>query len=544
MVKFMLYKIYCNKFIETEIKFKPGLNVVLGTSTGDNSIGKTSMLLIIDFVFGGNTYSNSTDIINNVGDHEIYFAFKISGVVKWYCRSNNEADVIWLCDSNRKKIKQISINEYIEILANNYKVNVAHATFRDLVSRYMRVYGKDNHDEHRPLDAHKKVNAQSGIFSLIKIFDEYASLSMLNESYKLANDKKKTYNKALKLDLIKATNSRKYKANKKEIDNLRIKLNNASNNFMSTEDAQGIIDQELLDLKNSHLSQIRLTNRLKNKLERIDRNINNATVLPSSDLGKLKEYFGEFDESKFMKVETFHANITRILLENLKKEQEDVLQQYDNILNKLSETKSKLYDSNIDTRILNKITQEVVDLNSDILRLMQQNKAYEDGVDLTNSVKENKHKLEKETLLKLAVITHQINDKMALDNNEIYNGDRTSPILSIRNSNSYEFFTPNDTGTGIAYKGLILFDLAILNLTNLPIVIHDSILLKQTEDFSIEKIIGLYNKQKKQIFIAFDKEDSYTQEVEEMIASNTCLKLSSDGGELFGRSWGKNGSIK
>ncbi len=38
------------------IRFKGGLNVVLGKEDGENSIGKSSALLAIDFVFGGDTY--------------------------------------------------------------------------------------------------------------------------------------------------------------------------------------------------------------------------------------------------------------------------------------------------------------------------------------------------------------------------------------------------------------------------------------------------------------------------------------------------------
>ena len=34
------------------IRFKKGLNVVLGKNDGENSIGKSSALLAIDFVFG------------------------------------------------------------------------------------------------------------------------------------------------------------------------------------------------------------------------------------------------------------------------------------------------------------------------------------------------------------------------------------------------------------------------------------------------------------------------------------------------------------
>ncbi len=40
------------------IRFKKGLNVILGKEDGENSIGKSSALLAIDFVFGGDTYVN------------------------------------------------------------------------------------------------------------------------------------------------------------------------------------------------------------------------------------------------------------------------------------------------------------------------------------------------------------------------------------------------------------------------------------------------------------------------------------------------------
>ena len=46
----MLYEIVCDKFKQNRIEFHNGLNVILGTNEGDNSIGKSSFLLIVDFV--------------------------------------------------------------------------------------------------------------------------------------------------------------------------------------------------------------------------------------------------------------------------------------------------------------------------------------------------------------------------------------------------------------------------------------------------------------------------------------------------------------
>ena len=130
-----------------------------------------------------------------------------------------------------------------------------------------------------------------------------------------------------------------------------------------------------------------------------------------------------------------------------------------------------------------------------------------------------------------------LNKRMHQLNDEIYNGRKTSPTLNISDADHYTFFTPKDGGTGSKYKGLVLFDLAVMELTTLPVIIHDSILLKQIEDFALEKILQLYTKTKKQVFIALDKGTSYTKGAQEILAKNTVLTLEPGGSELFGRAW-------
>ncbi len=69
----MLVEIKSDKFIENEkirppITFNPGLNTVLGNNKGSNSIGKSTFLMILDFVFGGEDYINkSVDVQKNIG---------------------------------------------------------------------------------------------------------------------------------------------------------------------------------------------------------------------------------------------------------------------------------------------------------------------------------------------------------------------------------------------------------------------------------------------------------------------------------------------
>ena len=81
----MLKEIFCSKFKQPKIEFHNGLNVILGDNNGSNSIGKSTMLLIIDYVFGGDTYTRS-DVIDNIGQHEICFCFEFGEVNFYYGR--------------------------------------------------------------------------------------------------------------------------------------------------------------------------------------------------------------------------------------------------------------------------------------------------------------------------------------------------------------------------------------------------------------------------------------------------------------------------
>lgn len=83
----MLCEIFCKEFYQQKIVFSNGLNVVLGTNTGDNSIGKSTLMLIIDYVYGGHTYSDALDIINNVGEHDICFKFEFAKTAFYFSRS-------------------------------------------------------------------------------------------------------------------------------------------------------------------------------------------------------------------------------------------------------------------------------------------------------------------------------------------------------------------------------------------------------------------------------------------------------------------------
>jgi len=79
-----------------------------------------------------------------------------------------------------------------------------------------------------------------------------------------------------------------------------------------------------------------------------------------------------------------------------------------------------------------------------------------------------------------------------------------------------------------------------LHLTRLPILVHDSVVLKQISDDAIENIMKQYIACGKQTIIAFDKQQSYSEKTSKLLEEYYVLRLAPNGQELFGRSWGKH----
>lgn len=74
----MLKRIQCDEFktfegaVRPPIEFHKGLNAVIGNESGTNSVGKSTFLMILDFVFGGDDYiRKSKEVHKNILPHQI-----------------------------------------------------------------------------------------------------------------------------------------------------------------------------------------------------------------------------------------------------------------------------------------------------------------------------------------------------------------------------------------------------------------------------------------------------------------------------------------
>lgn len=165
---------------------------------------------------------------------------------------------------------------------------------------------------------------------------------------------------------------------------------------------------------------------------------------------------------------------------------------------------------------------------------------YRNSKQISSRLKEMKIELDDKKLSILEEIVSKINLKLEELSGKVNGNDSYAPCLNLNSASSYNFYAPKDGGAGTAYVSMILYDLAILELTKLPFVIHDSILFKNLSDSRVIKVFEEYENSRKQIFVSFDKKNSYeSDELKKTIENHRVIELYAGGGELFGRSWAK-----
>ena len=535
----MLAEIYCNKFYNKKIEFGKTLNVVLGTNTGDNSIGKSTFMLIVDYVFGGTEYAEATDILNNVGKHDLHFKFIFQGENYYFCRDNFDVRTVWVCDEKRNREKPISLKEYCIWLSKQYNVDLPDLSFREAVGRYIRAYGKGNCDEKHPLHYVAKESSNTAIVALLKLFDCYATISEIETQANLSREMFNAYSRVQNLNLVSKIGKRQYNDNIVNIKRLRSEIDEMSSKLeYGLLDVDAITSEKAVQLK-SELSRVRkLRSYTYSKLAAINENGNYKFSDTSKDYLALAKYFPNIDMKHIEDIELFHEKVSSIFKQELNVERKKLvhmLQEYDSVINDYEIQLKELIGNPQLTKI---VLQKHAEALKSIEKMQKDNDSYEMSEELKAQKKEDAERLSTIKNEQLAIIESRINTEMERINKQLYKEAYNSPLIHFSNS-GYTFMTPDDTGTGIAYKGLVVFDLAILNLTRLPVVVHDSVVLKQISDDAIENIMNQYIASGKQTIIALDKQRSYSENTFELLEKHSILKLSPNGQELFGRSWGK-----
>ena len=552
----MLYEIECDKFAKKvndqlvprgRIQLREGLNTVLGDKTAQNSIGKSTFLLVVDFCFGGDDYINPKicKAKEKLHSHTINFAFKFGNRIDYFCRSTKTPSEIGICDSDYKIQRTQTLKEFKDYLLKAYGITTPYVSFRGMVGRFLRIYGRENYAERYPLK-YGDVKPEASIETLEKMFNVFAFIEEYKNVYDDKNKRTKVRDDATKLGEMTnvARTKKEYNANEKEIERLMAELQK----LMDREDAE-LSQEETDNLDKASEIRGQLTvlkrrrSRLVSQLNAVKANMSGGLVPVEEDLSELSEFFPDVDVQKLSQIEHFHDKMQHILSQEMGEE----IAQLQILIDAISAEMVRLQESQrkfgMPVTISKKFMDRVVEIQHQIDILVAKNKGYDKSAKLKTEKKEAKVQLEDVRETQLQAVETSINQEMTRLNDYIYGGERYAPTIKFGNSRSgkptYEFWTEDDTGAGTNFKGLIIFDLALLRLTELSVIAHDSNIFKNIADLPIDKIMELYNQSKKQIFIAFDKEDTFYDVTRDIVHSTKIIELHENGGELFGWSWAK-----
>lgn len=345
---------------------------------------------------------------------------------------------------------------------------------------------------------------------------------------------------ASKYDYVRpAKNKTVYNSNKGRIDYLQKQIET-----LKVENEKGLLDLKV-EQNDSTRELIQDINRQRDiksdilmQIAAVKRNQGIKTKVKKQDYESLKLFFPDLNTKYLDEVENFHLKLSKILDSEIK-EALNELQDQLGLVNQtiqILEGKVKKINStpSVDMLLIEKISR----YDSEIQSLQKANDLYNEKQQINGEKKESKLRWDKAVEKELNITQQDINNEMRKLNTEVCGSDKVyAPIMNIKDGNHYTFNTSADTGTGSEYKGLILFDIACLKLSELPLLIHDSLLFTNIEMDRVENIIKLYSKLKKQVFISIDRTEELDERIQNIIKQNQVLKLDRGANELFGRTW-------
>lgn len=539
----MLIQIYCEKFLQKRINFTKGLNVILGGAKANNSIGKSTLLLIIDYCFGGDVYCKreGNDILKNIGNHMIYFTFKFDDGLHYFARDTSNPNIVFVCDKDYKKINEKQLEDFNNFLNSQYFPNNHEMSFRTIIGRFLRVAGKENIHENKPLKGFNEDKDEQGINVLEELFGFYGGLMETKMKLKILLGEKKARLNAKKFNVVPNAikNKTDFKSFLNEQENLlKEKEELLKKGNIVSFDGDASFSDEAIDLKMKLENLLKKQSRLNYRGERLNKTVLNKDVVNDDDLKEIESFFPSINIKKIEEINNFHEQIINIIGEEIKEEAKSINNDLKNISKEINFVEEKLKNLNIPSRISPNIMKAIIEKETKILSNRNVIENYKKDLEIKQKITTISNDLAKAEISIINDISKNINFKMESISDEINIKKRYSPYFSIINNNKYKFETPNDTGSGSKYKNLIVFDLSILKLSSLPVVIHDSIIFKNIGDDPINNIFKQYLMDDKQVFISIDKiEDYHNKETLNLLMSKAVIKLD-DGNELFGKNWG------
>ena len=533
----MLKSITCEKFHQKTVSFKPGLNVVVGDDLATNSIGKSTLLMVIDFVMGGSDFlDHNADVVAELGHHDYRATFEFLGEPYLFRRDTAMPDLVHLCDESWEVIDAFTLQEYRERLTAHYGLNDAGLTLRQACAPFARIWGKNNLNPAKPLDAHLKQSAADSLYLALKLFKKYDEVEGLERGLKEIQARANALKGAFRENVVPKITKKKYKENSKELSALSEELASIRSDLaLYATNLRQLANKEVAEIKSTKDELLDARARVASRLQRVSNSLKESGHIQSKNFAVLKKFFPSMESEKLASVEEFHSDIARILRKEIKQSERTLKEELDRIDGALMGLDERLREllANVENPEL--IVDRVYDVSKKVRSLQQENEYHDQNVALRDDAGTLRKDLEEKRLLALSKIAKLVNEQLSSLASDIYQNSQKSPYLSF-SSNNYDYKIYEDTGTGKAYGNLVLFDLAVFGTTQLPFLIHDSLLFKNVENKAVERIVEQYDHFKRQSFIALDEVGKYSEATGKLVDKSEVVRLS-DNCVLYIKDW-------
>lgn len=544
----MLTEIICDELLDqgsprSPIQFKTGLNVVLGSRSASNSIGKSTFLLLVDFAFGGSTYINKNPEIHSaLGPHDVKFAFRFADKEHRFMRSTESPKKVYKCDTDYASVGEMTLEHFKQWLLEKYGMENLGSSFRNLTSCFFRVYGKGNCNEKEPLASAPQEARYKGLNRLIDLFGYNNELKFLKEEADERKAKKQALKDAINYNIIRPAKDKKvYEDNFQKLEELNQDLALIRRqNDAAIEELDVVTAKKVSDIKRDLSNLYRERANLQTELDTLEDEDYFGSIGRKKAFDDLLEFFPNANIKRLDEIESFHKSLKRVLISERRNATDSIYERVSQIDTKARELEEELNAVKLLPNVPEAVLQQTADLVLQIDTIKRANDLYEEKVAIADASKESKERYEERKLEILDDIAEAVNSE--LDNlSEAVCGPRISaPQLQINSASSYNFQIPNDSGTGSLTRSTFLFDYALLVMTPLPVIAHDTVMTKQVEDAVIVKLLKLYEESDKQIFVAIDKAETFEDgDVPKVVEENVILRLS-EGHELFGRAFNRD----
>lgn len=535
----MLKEIRCPFFSHEKITFHQGLNIILGDDDAKNSIGKSTALMVVDFAQGGNSFLNdAAGAIKALGHHHYNFSFVFAGKPYFFSRSTDASDVVYTCDNDYARQGELRLEVYRNRLKELYGLASLESSFRSIVGPFARIWKKGGLEPGQPFSSSLKESSETAVSRLIDLFDRSSHVAAEKKVIEEQKTRKKNITNSMNAKIIPNINKTQYKANAKTIAESTAQIEQTKQGFSGALNAyEALFDESLRGIQQRKNELADLRSELQNKVKRLQREIAGITPRLSANIALVSEYFPGVDVGRLEQVEAFHQKIGTIVKKELKDELAGAQSEESALTSEIMSLEQQIQTALKSKGMPDDLFRRIFDLKEIADKAAEENKYFEEKERLEEAIKISRRRLGEIYEKVFFEIEAKINRKLETFNKVVYGRTRNSSELRIKSSNSYTFTSPEDTGTGKSYAGLIGFDLAMLALTRLPFVLHDSVVYKNIEVAAIKNILRILAAIKsKQIILSFDEAKKFGDKTERLIKKSTVLKLSHND-LLYNKDW-------